>query len=174
MILLSLRLEGEETLKSRCVCIGLRAEKFNIVNNDHGGRHKCDFSASDRKYPFWTNLVQNIRIVSLIWNFVPKQIGICRIQWWCSIFPFLTGNTSVVIGYARMRKTSEMRPIFLGVQMLPYKNEKSLDLQNYSRISAFQILLLFQKPVHLRYFDVIYLMVSKLLYLLMDWETFNS
>ena len=49
LILLSLRLEGEETLKSRCVCIGLRAEKFNIANNDDGRRHKCDFSASDRK-----------------------------------------------------------------------------------------------------------------------------
>ena len=109
--------------------------KVCIVNNDHGRRHKCDFSASDRKYPFWINLVQNIKIGSLIWNFVPKRIGICSIQWWCSIFPFLTGNTSVAIGYARMRKTSEMRPIFLGVQMLPYKNEKSLDLQNYSRIS---------------------------------------
>ena len=34
----SLRLEGEETLKCFCVClsVGLGAEKFNIVSNDHG------------------------------------------------------------------------------------------------------------------------------------------
>ena len=36
IILLSLRLEGEDTLKYRCVC----QPPFNIVSNDHGRTHK--------------------------------------------------------------------------------------------------------------------------------------
>ena len=39
---LSLRLEGEETLKYRCVCRPL-SEKFNVVSNDQGGTQKSDF-----------------------------------------------------------------------------------------------------------------------------------
>ena len=48
-VFLSLRLEGEETLKFRCieislvVSVGLRSEKFNIVSNDHGRTQNCDF-----------------------------------------------------------------------------------------------------------------------------------
>ena len=41
------------------------------------------------KYHFWVNLGQKLRIISLNWNFVPRQIQICRIPWWCS----LTENT---------------------------------------------------------------------------------
>ena len=37
---------------------GLRGENFNIVSNDHGRMHKCDFSVFERKYPFWANLVK--------------------------------------------------------------------------------------------------------------------
>ena len=63
--LLSLRLEGEEILKYRCVCRP-RAEKFNIVSNDHGHTHKCHFSFFDRKYPFLANLVKKkIKTVSV-------------------------------------------------------------------------------------------------------------
>ena len=51
------------------------------------------FSVFDRKYPFWANLVQKVKIISLSWNLVPRLIRICRIQWWCSLFLFLTGNT---------------------------------------------------------------------------------
>ena len=47
-----MRLEGEETLKYRCVCV----EKFNIVSNDHQGTHKYDFSVFNLKYPFWGNM----------------------------------------------------------------------------------------------------------------------
>ena len=72
--------------------VGPLAEKFNMVSSDYGCTHKCDFSVSDQKYPFWTNLVQNIKIVSLSWTLVPRLIRIRRIQWWCLIFPFLTGN----------------------------------------------------------------------------------
>ena len=43
--------------------VGPHAEKFNIVSNDHVRTR--DFPASDQKYPFWANVVQNIKIVSL-------------------------------------------------------------------------------------------------------------
>ena len=48
---MSLRLEGVETLKYRCVCQP-RSEKFNIVNNDHGHTQKCDFCDSLGKTNF--------------------------------------------------------------------------------------------------------------------------
>ena len=82
---MSLPLEGEETLKCRCVCRpGPPCGKVYIVSDDHGHTHKCDFSVSDRKYTFRANLVRNL---------VPRLIQICRIQWWCSIFLFYTENT---------------------------------------------------------------------------------
>ena len=61
--------------------------------------------------PFWVNLVQNIKMVSLSWNgqfellvrkiktvslsgnLTPRLIWICCFQWWCSLFQFLTENT---------------------------------------------------------------------------------
>ena len=43
--------------------------------------------------PFWENLVQKIKIVSLSGNLVPRLIWICGIQWLCSLFQFLIGNT---------------------------------------------------------------------------------
>ena len=41
------------------------------------------FSVFHRNYPVWANLVQN-----LSWNSISKLIRICRIQQWCSLFPF--------------------------------------------------------------------------------------
>ena len=40
------------------------------------------------KYPFWANLVQKIKIVTLSWKLASSLIRICRIQWWCSFFSF--------------------------------------------------------------------------------------
>ena len=40
------------------------------------------FSVFYRKYPFWANLVQKFKIVSLRWNLVLKLIRICTVQWW--------------------------------------------------------------------------------------------
>ena len=51
------------------------------------------FFVFDRKYPFWANLVQKVKIISWSWNLVPTLIQICRIQLWCSLFLFLSGNT---------------------------------------------------------------------------------
>ena len=38
--------------------VSLRAEKFNIVSNDHERTQKCDLSFFDRKLPLWANLVK--------------------------------------------------------------------------------------------------------------------
>ena len=65
MGLLSLRLEGEETLKYRCISRPPCKKKINIISNDQGRTHKSDFSVFKQKYPFWTNLLQKIKIVSL-------------------------------------------------------------------------------------------------------------
>ena len=51
------------------------------------------FSDLDCKYAFGANLVQETKIVSLSSNLVPRLIWICRIQWCCSLFLFLTGNS---------------------------------------------------------------------------------
>ena len=51
------------------------------------------FFVFEWKYPFWANLVQKIKIISLSWNLVPTVIRICRIQWRCSLFSFSAGNT---------------------------------------------------------------------------------
>ena len=50
------------------------------------------FLVFEWKYPFWANLVQNIKIVTLCWNLVPTLIRTCRIQWWFSFILFLIGN----------------------------------------------------------------------------------
>ena len=42
--------------------VGPRAEKFDIVSNDLGRTHKCDFSVFDWKYSFWANLVQKSKL----------------------------------------------------------------------------------------------------------------
>ena len=92
--LLSLQLKGEETFA--VVSVGPCTEKFNVVSNDHGHSQKCGFSVLDRKYPFWRNLVQKIKIVSLSWNLVPRLIRICIIQHWCFLFLFSAENTFLV------------------------------------------------------------------------------
>ena len=44
------------------------------------------FSVCDRKYPFWVNLIQKVKINSLSWNMIPTLIRIRRIQWRCSLY----------------------------------------------------------------------------------------
>ena len=51
------------------------------------------FFVFDRKYPYWANLVQKVKILTLSWNFVRTLVRTCRIQWWCSLFLFSIGNT---------------------------------------------------------------------------------
>ena len=51
------------------------------------------FFVFDWKYPFWANLVQKVKIISLSWNLVPTLTGICKIQWWYLLSLFLIRNT---------------------------------------------------------------------------------
>ena len=51
------------------------------------------FFVFDRKYPFGANLVKKVKIISWSRNLVPTIIRTCRIQWCCSLFLFLSGNT---------------------------------------------------------------------------------
>ena len=46
------------------------------------------FFVFDRKYPFWANLVQKVKIVSWSWNLVAFIIFQCC----CSLFCFFTGS----------------------------------------------------------------------------------
>ena len=53
------------------------------------------FSILDQNNGFGGNLVRKIKIISLSRNLVTRLISICEIQWWCSLFQFSTGNTSL-------------------------------------------------------------------------------
>ena len=50
----------------------------------------CSLFLLDEKNPFCANLVKKIKIISLKRNLVPRLTWICEIQWWCSLFLFLT------------------------------------------------------------------------------------
>ena len=64
--------------------------KFGMYSNSNMENSMVifNFSIFDWKYPFWVNLVQKFKIVSLSGNLVPRLIWICRIQWWYSPFLF--------------------------------------------------------------------------------------
>ena len=66
---------------------------LNIISNDHGLTQKCDFSAINWKHTFWATSAQKIKIVSLSWNWVPRLIPMCKIQWWGLLLLFLVGST---------------------------------------------------------------------------------
>ena len=67
--------------------LGPCAEKFNIVSKTMD----ASTSAISLFEQIWSK--KKIRMVSLSWNLVPRRIGICRIQWYCLLFLFKTGNT---------------------------------------------------------------------------------
>ena len=46
------------------------------------------FSVFHWKYHFRKNFFPKFKIASLTWNLVLRQIRICRIHWWCSLFLF--------------------------------------------------------------------------------------
>ena len=50
------------------------------------------FFVFDQKYPFWENLVQQMKIVSLRYNLIPRLIQICRIKCRYSLFLFSIRN----------------------------------------------------------------------------------
>ena len=63
-VLLSLRLEREETLKYRCVCWS-RSEKLNIISNDHERTQNYDFFCFRVEIPFLSKFGPRIKIFSL-------------------------------------------------------------------------------------------------------------
>ena len=69
----------------------LRSVHLNAMNS----MVLSNFSVFEQKYPFHENLVATFKIVYFKWNVVITKtlIRICRIQWWYSLFLFLTGNT---------------------------------------------------------------------------------
>ena len=69
--------------------------KFGTDSNSSIKNSKVMLNPSvfDWKCPFWANLVQKVKLICLSWNLVPTLIRTCRIQWWCSFFLFLIGNT---------------------------------------------------------------------------------
>ena len=69
------------------------------------------FSGLGWKHPFWANLAQQIENVSLSWNLVPRLIGICRIQCWCSPFLFCIGNTLFYCLCNRTRVETLKQPV---------------------------------------------------------------
>ena len=84
------------------------------------------------------------------------------------------------VGRARERETSETHPIFRAHKFYFLKKKKSGHIQIYNRIGkAMKKILVNSKYYreHQRSCDIlmfIYLTASKLVYILMDWETFDS
>ena len=48
--------------KNTFVSVGYRAEKFNLVSNEHGRMQNCEFSVLDQQYPLWAILVQKSKL----------------------------------------------------------------------------------------------------------------
>ena len=64
--------------------------KFGTQTNSNMQNTMMIFTlfASDWNSPFWTNLVQKIKILSLTWSLLLRLIRICRMQWWYLLFVF--------------------------------------------------------------------------------------
>ena len=69
--------------------------KFGSYSNSNMQNSMVMFilSVFEWKYPFWANLVQKVKILTLSWNLVPTLIRTCRIQWWYLFILFLIENT---------------------------------------------------------------------------------
>ena len=88
-LLLSLLLEGEDTLKYLCLSVPVRPWTHAQV------QFFCSLPEIPflRKFSQKNKKIKKIKSVNVSWNLLCRLIRICRIQWWCSLFPFLTGNT---------------------------------------------------------------------------------
>ena len=104
--------------------------KSNILNSVV----QFTFSVLEGKHPFWANLVQKIKIVSLSQNLIASLIRICRIQWHCSLVSFRTRNV------LQSRNPSSVR---YGTKTISYiaPNIWSLvpeTIKNYGRLKSFK------------------------------------
>ena len=68
--------------------------KFSTYNKSNMQKSIVMFTFPffDEKCPFRGNFVQNVKIISLNGNLVPRLIRMCRIQQWCSLFSFAIRN----------------------------------------------------------------------------------
>ena len=89
------------------------------------------FFVFDRKYPFWANLVQKVKIISWSWNLVARLIRICWIQWCCSLFSFLTG--SALLGQI-WSKLSIFTVFFVSDQKRPFLGKFGPKCQKFARL----------------------------------------
>ena len=64
----------------------------------------CAFPFLDRKYPFWVNLHQKMKIDSFNGDFIARLIRLGRIPWWYSLFLFSTRNTLLEQIWSKMLK----------------------------------------------------------------------
>ena len=87
--------------------------KFGTKTNSNIQNSKVvfTFSVLNRKYTFWANLVQKIKIVSLSWNLVPRLIRIYNIQWWYHFFLFWRGNNLFGQVWSKKSKLSDSAQI---------------------------------------------------------------
>ena len=87
--------------------------KFGTKTNSNIQNSKVvfTFSVLNRKYTFWANLVQKIKIVSLNWNLVPRLIRIYNIQWWYHFFLFWSGNNLFGQVWSKKSKLSDSAQI---------------------------------------------------------------
>ena len=87
--------------------------KFGTKTNSNIQNSKVvfTFSVLNRKYTFWANLVQKIKIVSLSWNLVPRLIRIYNIQWWYHFFLFWSGNNLFGQVWSKKSKLSDSAQI---------------------------------------------------------------
>ena len=89
------------------------------------------FSVFEQKYLFWANLVQQIKIVSLRWNLIPRLIRLCRIQWWCSFFSFSTVNTLFWANFVQKNQNCQF--------MLKFGIKTSLNMKNSMVMFTFSV-----------------------------------
>ena len=114
--------------------VGLRAEKFNIVSNDHGRSQKCNFSilvrkysfwgnlvpVFDRKYPFWANLIPIFKTVCLKLNFILRLFSVSRFQLWTFTF-FRKWKRNLKIGWRhKLASSLSFKFYFLSIAVKTY------------------------------------------------------
>ena len=86
---MSLRLEGEETLKYYCDCqYPCRKVEYSWKRPWMHTRVIFPYLTRNTLYrQIWLKN-NNKKTASVSWNLVTRTIWICRIQWLCSLFPF--------------------------------------------------------------------------------------
>ena len=79
---------------------------------------------------------------TLSWNFVPRLIRICRIQWWCSRFPFLIGH--ILLGWPSLIRKSNCQ------SKLKFCTNTNLNTQNSMVMGFFLFSTELVKPVYMK------------------------